>query len=375
VKSVLKIGVVCNDDQPVTATAAVERRTVVGEIRRVVFDLPVWILALAALGLTAVRFGLRATGGIRFHLAVVRDPLTETSLPWLYQSPVGYWLAWLVGVESQAALRLFHIALLVVVLIGCAYAIAATVSPLAGRLFVVAWFCSPMSKLNTYTLGVVSDLVTVAGLTLAVIVTGPVTGLAVGVLLGVNHFEQSLIALIAVTVLRVRFRDESWRVMIPMFVGLALGRVILSVYLAAADINPNGRGEFIEVIGIRTLFDGWRGQIPEFVWSCYAIAWLAVLWMIRNLPTRQARTLIAVQVALTVPVIFTYDLTRVYVLITWPIAVLAAIWYSERPDIERVKTWALGVCAAAFFAPYPIITSDGPGIGHWLQEIHSAGLI
>jgi hypothetical protein len=352
----------------VTATGErFERRTPVSEVRRVVFDLPVWLLALVAVGANLARFGL-ADPGIRYHLAVARDPFTELSFPWLYQSPVGYMAAWLVGVDTAGGLRIFHLALLAASLVGCGWIVARWVSPFAARLFILAWFCSPVARHTTMNVGFVSDIVTVAGLTVATIVVTPAAGFAVGGLLGVNHFEQSVIALAAVAVLRVKLRGEAWRVMCPVVVGLVVGRVVLAAYLAAAGINPNGRGEFLSELGVGTLLEATVPLVPDIVWACYAVLWVAVLWMARQLPALQRRYLITAQTLLLLPVLVTADVARVYQLLTWPIVVLMAVWYSDQPDQRRTELWALGLCVAAFFVPY--VDVNAPiNAGRWLIEI------
>jgi hypothetical protein len=79
--------------------------------------------------------------------------------------------------------------------------------------------------------------------------------------------------------------------------------------------------------------------------------WVGVVWMLWTM-RREDRTLtIGLHLMLTLPVLITYDLSRVYRTVTWPIAMLLVLYAADWPDRRLVQRAALLFAIAAVFVP------------------------
>jgi hypothetical protein len=351
----------------VAGDVTVERAAVVSRIERWLFTCPLWTLALTVFGAAYLRFGYGTTSGMDASVRLARDPFTNNQpFPWLYQSPLGPVLAWLARVDNSTELVRFHAVVSIGALIGVAYVIRRHAGHIAARLYLLAFLASYRVWATTRDSGGVVDVVTVAGLSLAMVIVSPFAGFAVGAMIGANHFEQGIFALAIVALLRRRIlRDQA--PIVALFAGLFAGKAVAYGYLFAFDLPRNGRLGFILDFGIDNIIRGWmdRDVFVPMVWSSLHVAWVAVIWMLYKM-NRDDRTIVAAAFLLaTVPVLLTYDLTRVYSILTWPIVMLTCIWFGARADLT-VRRGALLLAAAGLIVP--ITTVSGSGFVAWFAE-------
>ena len=316
-----------------------------------IFAAPVWLLTFATLTAATLVHGYHHSTFIDEIVRMVADPFTQTRGvgPYSYQSPLGPIIAWAVGARTATAIGLVSYALTFVCVMVAVLAVQRWASPYAARLFLCAYFCSPQSWAGSAYLGAF-DIITVAALTVAMVAPTSVC-VAAGVVLGFQHFEQGGIALAAVAVIRVVMLRQPHRPMVAALCGLLAGKVILLWYQVGNGIDTNGRLDFIHEAGLRNLIAGWRGHETVVVWAVYNVLWVGVIWMAWTMPRRDRWTLIGLQAALTVPVLITYDLSRVYRTLTWPLVVLLVLYAAEWPDRRRVRRAALLLVVAAVFVP------------------------
>lgn len=329
--------------------------SILGRAERWLFTMPLAVLALAAVLAARLLYGYHQIreSAMAQVANVAHDPFhqLEPTATWLYQQPVGTMLAWSIGATSPSGIARVHFAVTLIVVVGCSLLVGRWVSDTAARLFVVAWWCSPQSAASVAGLGLF-DILTVGGLTVAMIAPTTATCFAVGAFLGFQNFEQAVFALVAVGLFRIRLRHERPGLVLWTFGGLVVGRVILAAYLAASHIPANGRIDFLR--------DHW-GDLSEgydhgrlllrLVWAVYNVLWVAIIWQLRQRPKDQIETVALAQLWLTIPVLLTFDLSRVYRNLTWPIVVLVVLWCAEHRDQRIVRRGAVWLVVAACFVP------------------------
>jgi hypothetical protein len=316
-----------------------------------VFAAPVWLLGLATFAAATLLHGYGFSTAMPETVRLTADPFTQNPDvgPWSYQSPLGPLIAWTLHLRTADGIALVHYTLTVTAVMIGALSVQRWASDCAARLFLLAYWCSPQSWAGTAYLGTF-DIITVGALTVCAVAPGWAC-FAAAVALGFNHFEQGGIALVAVAVIRLVMRRERNSAMVAAFAGLALGKAILMWYLVSNGIDTNGRLDFIRDRGLENIYRGWAGDIFTLEWAVYNVLWVGVVWMLWTM-RREDRTLtIGLHLMLTLPVLITYDLSRVYRTVTWPIAMLLVLYAADWPDRRLVQRAALLFAIAAVFVP------------------------
>jgi len=334
-------------------------RGVAGAVRRWVFGCPLWMLTAAVIAGAVAVHGYAHSTAMPETVQMVADPFHQdpTVGPWRYQSPAGELLAWAVGLRSAEGIAAVHLLLTCGLTLAAAYAVARWHSELAGRLFLLAFFCSPQSWAAVASLGLF-DIITVAGLTVAVVAPTP-AAVGVGVVLGFNHFEQAAVAAVAVAVIR-RMRGGDWRrPTLGLAGGLVVGKLIVTVYLLVCGIDTNGRVGFIRDRGLADIVGGWTGEERVLLWAVFNVLWVGVLWMLADMDRWRRVVVLVTFLVMTLPVLVTYDLSRVYRTTTWPLVMLLVVYAAEHPNRELVRRWALLLVVAAVFVPRTEIWHGG----------------
>jgi hypothetical protein len=343
----------------VTAVAERQRTGVVDRVERWVFAGPLWALTAVVLAGATVLHGFHWSTSIYQHLLMALDPWSQSpDVPsYGYSSPLGAILGWLVGADSFGDVARVNYVVAVVIICGCVAAIRKWESDIAARLFLLAYWCSPQSWANTAFLGAY-DVFTLGALTLSFVAPAGVC-IGAGVVLGFNHFEQGGIALAAIAFIRIVMRRQTWQPMAAAFAGLIVGKVILLAYLAASDISPVGRIEYIREQGLHDIVAGWNGELLTLEWAVYNVLWVGMIWMLWTMRRGDRERVIAMHLLLTVPVLLTFDLSRVYRNLTWPLVLLLVIYAAQWPDRRLVQRWALALAVAAILVPRTEIFAAG----------------
>ena len=324
---------------------------VVNSVERWLFNCPIWLLSAAVLTAATMLHGYQQSTAMPAVIKLVADPFTQdtTTGAWGYQSALGVWLPWAVGARTGEQIALVHYLVTIVCVVVAAEAMRRWASELAARLFLFAYFCSPQSWAGTAYLGLF-DIITVAGLTVAAVAPASV-GLAAGLVLGVNHFEQAAFGMVGVALVRCVFRAGPWRPVIAAASGLLVGRAIVHIYLVTSGIDTNGRLDYIRDMGVRRIVDGWADQLLTLEWAVYNVLWVGVVWMAATMHRQDRTRLVALHLFLTLPVLITVDLSRVYRTVTWPIIILLVLYAADWHDKRLVRRAAIALCVAAVFVP------------------------
>lgn len=168
--------------------------------------------------------------------------------------------------------------------------------------------------------------------------------LIAGVPLGLQHFEQGLLGIIALTLVWYATRSnlrEPLRSLMPTWsvVGLVVGKVILMSTLALNGSELSGRTS-----GVSAYYREWIitaiNTGPMLLWSLFAGSWaIIILWWLRESRVRN-QALVAFAVAIAVgAMLISGDRPRVFVMITAPLLLLLTVALLTRKDLSQ-RTWA-----------------------------------
>lgn len=331
---------------------------------------PLWYLTGAAILVNALLFGIGPGPYYRYAVEMMSDPFNIKSIPEIDQfnvepgSPLGWMLAHLLGIDSFNGLVILHLALIIASVLVSAYMVAAWVSDFAGRLFITAWFASPLASTNLTWLGKPDHFTLVATVMLA---CGPAWACAGGgFVLGFNHFEQGLLILAGTFLVRRYITgDKSWRWTAHMLAGFAAGRLLWTVYASSVNYDASRRFDWV-LRDLEGFVRVWRGDLPTLIFGAFGVSWVAVIVMWRNVD-RSRRWILAGSFGLaTAATLVTLDTTRVYTLVTLPILLGCVFWHDRNTDhqlIGRVMPWF--VLAAVFVPRVMLYGAGAPYVSSW----------
>ncbi len=343
-------------------------RGLVERVESVMFErAPLSVVALLVVAVSVLIHGYSYSLSATDVALVASDPWyvqRAVDAPWTYSSPLGPILAWAAGMDEWGQLQAFHFVMTIACVLICTYAVAHFVSELAGRLWAFAFFCSPNSWASVALLGLF-DIFTVAAVTIMFVGT-PTIALAAGMVGGLAHFEQAAVAAVGVSVFRLWVRRESWQPVAAMWAGLLLGKLVVWIYVTDLGVESSSRLQFVRDQGVGSLFDAWRGHVPIYLWAVFNVLWIGVVWMLVDMERRERLITIGVFAALTVPVMLTLDIGRVYRNVTWPVVMMLVVYAAGHPNRTLVRRAALVLIVAACFVPRTEIWQGGvePWITH-----------
>lgn len=325
------------------------------------FDrLPKWALVLGVVALGVITRGYtysRSSDDVQW---IAENPWTvdpRVDAPWTYSSPTGPILAWLARMTEWGEMHRFHFGLTIAVLIGCTYLVAVCAGDTAGRLFPVAWFCSPNSWANLRLLGLF-DVLTLGAIT-AMFVGGPAVAFAAGAFGGFTHFEQCAVAGVGVSLLRLGVLGHDRKPIVRMWLGLFVGKVIVTAYTSWLGVSGSARLDFVREVGLEGMIDNWRYDVSTYLWAVFNVLWVAVIWMLFGLD-RDRRAFVALAfLAAALPVMLTFDIGRVFRVVTWPIVMLTILYAAQHTDRRLVQRGALLLLIASVFVPQVEIWQRG----------------
>lgn len=322
--------------------------------------LPLWSLGPIVFALALITYGHHLSLSSDDVVYVASNPWAvdaRVDAPWTYSSPLGPVLAWATGMNEWGALHRFHLVLGLLIVTGCTVLVARCVNDTAGRLFPVAFYCSPNSWGAVSLLGLF-DIITLGAVTGMFVGGVSVAGVA-GVVGGLAHFEQAAVAAVAASIIRVRILEHDLRCVKAMWVGLFAGKAVVVAYTSLLGVDSASRLSFIRAYGVENIVAGWIGNTNTYLWAVFNVLWVGVAWMFLQFDRSQRLTLVATFAVATLPVLLTVDIGRVYRNVTWPIVMLLVVYASQHPDRRLVQRAALVLMTAAVFVPRTEIWQHG----------------
>jgi hypothetical protein len=313
----------------------------VGRIERFLFEAPAWKLLLAIAALTLFKTGIWSIPNLGESQAIANNPFTNPLanpdahyLLWSWLEP---WLAWAIGIHSAWQFFLFRcVAAVAFTLLFVRIAFANLPDALA-RSSLVLFSILPVSATAYFWIG--GDALTLLLMLLAL--AFPASRLfaaGVGVLLGMQHFEQGFFAaaglLFAVSLShRQRYPLRySWQFCLALLLGVVAGKLaLIAIFQHYAIAVNSGRAHWLRA-HIGALLGQFFYHFHYIVWSVLGLGWLAALrfadWGKKSLPFFLALA----GLCLLLPV--SGDQTRVVAIVTFPL--IFTYWLLNPDFLEKI---------------------------------------
>jgi len=251
-----------------------------------------------------------------------RNPFTEPISRYLFWNWLSPFLAWRLGIRSEQSFLYFH--LLFSVAFTCTF-IAFVWSHFEerdARTSLVIFLALPVSA--TAYLWVGMDSVTLALMLLLFVVRRHLwLTLVIGVLLGMQHFEQALVAfgaLLVASFLSFVLNTKSEypiRWAITSLVGVVLGKVVLILTFSHFGIDASfGRLYFLQQF-YRLYISFFYYHFQYIVWSVLGVGWIAVAKYAERGKIALPFLIVLSGLLLLLP--FVGDQTRVLSIVTFPL--------------------------------------------------------
>lgn len=199
----------------------------------------------------------------------------------------------------------------------------------------LAW----IGSYDVFTVGLSSSIVLIRNRWLA---------LAAGFCLTFAAFEQGLIILVMLGVLAAIGMFAHWRALLWATGGLLAGRLVQQLWLNANHVT-HGRMYFFQQTGLDAFLSQFWKSLPWLIPTGLGVTLLAVVLAVASEPSWRNRVVvISLLVACLIPVAMSFDQSRVFAILTWPLVMVLLLRYAERTspkDIERVSMITLGLAA------------------------------
>lgn len=323
---------------------------------------PLWYLVLVAIASSGVLFGVGLRPDFDSQIWRMDDPFNPIAGTTDTASPLGWIIGDLVGIHTEPVYLVFHLAILIAVLVGAAYLIARWISDWAARLFVAAWFASPLANSNVSWLGKPDHFTLFATVLIG---CGPTWGcIGGGLLLGFNHSEQGVVIIFGSVIVRRLVRRESWAVAWAA-AGWVVGRLLWQVYASSAGIRGgSGRADYILDRGVGTFTAVWAGNLPTLAFGAFGVLWLPAIIEWRTLNRRAQIGTVTAAVVAIIAAMATVDTTRVLALLTFPLVIGLTIRWAQRDRAATIRWMGWFLLAAAIVPRVQLWTLD-PYVSSW----------
>lgn len=314
----------------------------INRIEKFIFETPLWKLIAVIAALTLFKTGIWSIPNLGESQAIADNPFTNPLpnpdahyLLWSWLEP---FLAWAAGVKSPW--QFFMLRLLAAVGFTLLFVRVALVHlpPRLARSSIVLFSVLPVSA--TAYFWVSGDALTLLLMLLALAFpTAPAVAAAVGILLGMQHFEQGFFAaaglLFAVALSRRQgyALKHSWQFCLCFLLGIIAGKLLLiGIFRHFAVQVSAGRAHWMQT-HLDALLSQFFYHFHVIVWSVLGLGWLAALkfsdWGRKSLPF----FLTLAGLCLLLPV--SGDQTRVLAIVAFPL--VCAYWLLNPDFLDKVS--------------------------------------
>ena len=278
------------------------------------------------------------------------NPFTDGFDHYLYWNWLGPFVAWAIGARGTLAFDLLHVAFTFAFTALFVVTAFRVLPDRSARIALVLFAAIPASSTAYRWVGMDSITLFLMMAALAFPMRTLVT-LAIGLALGMQHFEQGFVAagaLLFLLVVGLRFDPASpvakrypLRFAIAMLVGTIAGKVVLVALFRHNDVVVNsGRLYWVGSHLVSTIVQFWLGA-PGILWSVLAVGWLAALHHAAE--GRRAVPFFATLFALMLLLPVVEDQTRVIAIVTFPLIV--ACWLLNDAFLARIRDVEVAVFA------------------------------
>lgn len=312
-------------------------------VERFIFDSPRRRFIATLLVVSLCKTGIWYIPNTGLSRLVALDPFTnpiaDPYAHYLYWNWLGPYLAWLIGATGRYSFVVFHLAFAIAFTSLATFAFFDRLPEREARIAFLVFTALPVSGTVYYWVGM-DAVVLFLMLVPLVFSKSRLVPLLAGIALGMQHFEQGLVAGVVLSITIVVARRMRLEPPYPLrfatawICGTGIGKLTLIALFAHwnAKVN-NGRlvlfGHEFETLLLEAVF-----HVQVIVWSMLGVGWLVLLVYVDRL--RSQAIPLCTGLLLCMPfLVLAQDETRVMSIITFPL--LAGYWLFDGSALARVS--------------------------------------
>ena len=144
------------------------------------------------------------------------------------------------------------------------------------------------------------------------------SAIVVAFLLGLQHFEQALLAIILISMVTWKTGNQKNQIsyLVKSILSIFAGKLFLSLYLFSRGVNSLGRINLIGTSSIKFELDFFI--IPLIIWSSLGLGWIFIIQYFKNIPKNQIILLILLTLIVSIFALIVDDKTRVLSIVLTP---------------------------------------------------------
>ncbi len=339
--------------RPGVAVPLARPRKPVERVERWLFESPAWQLVAALLLVTLVKTGIWQIPNFGAVRLIAQDPFvnpfSDPNAHALYWSWLGPFLAWLVGATSAwsfFALHLLFSMAFTALVVGVAFR---RLPAREARVSVLLFAVLPVSA--TAYFWVSNDSLTLFLLACAIAAPWPPAAAGLGLLLGMQHFEQAFLGFAGLLLaLLIARRQRQWRAadepvpvgrVLVVLAGIVAGKLALVALFRVLGVEVNSGRLYWLQEHLTLLLAQFFLHTHLILFSVLGLGWLVVVQQLEWGRDRLAFLVALAAAMLLLPV--SGDQTRVLATVTFPL--IAAFWLLNRDFLaflsDRFAAWLL----------------------------------
>jgi hypothetical protein len=323
-------------------------------------------LVLAVCLVALVKTGIWHIPDLGYFASIAQNPFanpfSDPEQHYLFWTWLGSFIAWTIGATGGGAFLLLHLLFAVAFCALFIRTVFATLPETEARTALVLFALLPVSTTALFWIG--PDGLTLLLMMAALAMPGvPAAALVLGVLLGMQHFEQGFFAAGALlfVALVTRWQGQQFRHSIlwaaSFLAGVILGKIALIAVFAHYGVVVNsGRLHYL-LANLTDLFAQFWFHWQVILWSVLGLGWFLVFKSL-DAGRRYAAPLVAFAGLLLLSTI-SGDQTRVVAIASFPL--VAAVWLLDEDFLKRLPKPTVAILATLWLvAPYAWVWKGKP---------------
>lgn len=265
------------------------------------------------------------------------NPFQDPNAHYLYWSWLGPFAAWLMGLNEPTSFFIYHLFFSVAFPILFVCFVYKKFSREVARTSIIVYALLPVS--STAFLWVGPDSITLFLMLLSLTLQSiPILSVFIGIMLGMQHFEQSAIAFVVLLGANLLSRylspqaKANWQYCVYSISGILLGKALLVFLFDRFRIEINsGRSYWLENHFEMLLNQFWFHS-SAILWSVLGLAWIVLLKWCDTGKKSIPFTLSLASLFILLPL--SADQTRVFAIVAFPLVFV--YWLSNQEFIQSV---------------------------------------
>jgi hypothetical protein len=241
---------------------------------------------------------------------------------YLVWSWLGPFIAWTLKISSFGAFFALHALFLVAFFASSLRLIHKNLPTREARISAAIFITLPFSSTGLYWVGM--DALTLLLMAqILVFRKNLVVSFILAVLLGMQHFEQGVVAVVILAIFEVLNRRSTSEpharkafFHLCLILGLGIGRALLTLIFELNGMNLNSGRLYLYLNSFAGLADLFINNVQIIVWSTLAVGWFLLIALYKGSPTH-SRNLLLASLMSALSAILVFDQTRVAAIVSF----------------------------------------------------------